>query len=590
MKKTFSFGILAILTASCSLTEEAPKRAPANHLPEEQSHVKELKIFTGPGLMQAEYPIATSHKNAPLEVVISSLPGAVECKLGEMGRFTKELRYTLAPYRSGSGETVYCRNPYDGRSDYPSYEKVEITQTIQNRTKSLPFTESAPYKAYSSMVDELEDLEPSDDLLSFTEDRMSAAVHKLDYENEFQFEYEVNSHAVEISAFTGQVKFDEGWFRSSESTPVGIEADEKKRETLTHPERPAYELVCSLGDRVVRASEFEKIFIFDFSGKVQCHVNLYHKYAKKKHKGSYEVEVKQVSHDAILAALESDLDVEGEVHKNNIERMWKEDIVDFTHGISKVQQNQSQAQSAFADRVKQIDRQKFETKRDRVVNTLFPKEVKGAIGRGVSIFTLTPVQKKYFLPDGKVKSKTYLSLKGSTYGLFKSSEFSFDFAYTPFGEDYSVYLYAEDVWKDGLDPIEMKVCLADKKNFYQELFSLQKTGNTQKLYMQDYLDRLGAYQVAGVDKCVVFDGEEFSLSRKDEYFWIGQDDDTAVTVDAFGAAYEGSFNEVTLRHTFEQIGPHPFKGKQVPKNAVSGKKEGSRFVIERSLDAFVMEP
>lgn len=577
----------SIILSGCSSSDKA--RFPANHLPNEHTTESELKIYSGPGAMSAEYPVASSLQEIPVEVELSPLPEGVECKSGEVGSYSKNNRFLLSPYSAGGGETVYCRLAHDG-ADYPRFATVKAKYTIANRTKYLPFQDTNEFKTYDSYLNELESMNPSPGLLQLTEGVMETKTVVMDYENGFDFEIELTGEALEVASFGGNVKFDEGWFSSSESSPEGIEANERKRDTLSDPERPAYELLCTVGDKLVRGSEFEKIFIFDFTGKINCSVNLYHKYARKKHEGSYEVVLNKIPLSKLRDYLESALEEEEFSHKNLIERIWSQDIASLSESVRRVEQNQRGADRLFQERVAQVDRQRFESKRDKVIDNLFPREVKGIIGRGVSVFTFTPAQKKYFLPDGAVKSKTYLALKGSSNALFKSSDFAFDFKYTPFGEDFNVYLYAEDAWNDQLKPIELRVCLSDKKKFYQTLFYLQKKANGQSMTINDYVETLGRFETRDSGLCEIYDGEEFSFSRRDEYYWFGRSEKDSFKVERFGALYEGQFYQEALRHIYVKDGTHPLKGKTFSKDSVEGEEKSGKFVVKRSLDGFVLDP
>ncbi|MBC74811.1 MAG: hypothetical protein CME64_02230 [Halobacteriovoraceae bacterium] len=580
---------LSILVfSSCSTLKRDVARVPANHLPEVYESKKIIYVFTGPGAMAAEYPIATSLKEIPVEVSFTNpLPNSVSCKVGEMGRFSKKTKYTLAPYSNGTFQTIFCKNDYDGKSEMPYSDQIEVVYRIQNRTKNMPFDQTQEYISYDKLLDELEDRNPSDELLGYVEDSLVEETHELNYENGLSFELDISSEAVELSLFDGKIKFDEGWFSSETTGPEGVEPKKRKKDTLDDPEMNAYELSCTLGDKMVKASEFEQLFFFDFNGKINCKVNLYYKYAKNEHEGSYKVLLKRTPLKKVQDKLEALVDDEELAHMQSMERIWQGDKSDMHEALKVIQNDQMAASDTFRSRVSQIKRKKYENKRDGIINSMFPEEVKGIIGRGVSSFKFTPVQKKYFLPNGKVKSKTYLLLSGRTDGLFKSPYFNFSFEYTPFGENINVYLYAEDAWQDGMKPVEMNVCLADKQNFYRELFDLQTRGNEEEIYIQDYMDSLSRYKnVGGVGSCVVFDSENSSLSRSEEFFWIGGDKDAndIRKIESFGAAYYGKFNELDLRHIYEVKGDgHPAKGSQHPGTNFVEEQQGI-IAIPKTLD------
>lgn len=587
--KLLALCIFVILSlSSCSSVNRSVSRLPANHLPEVYEFKKELYIFTGPGSMAAEYPIATSLKNLPVEVSFTKpLPDSVSCKVGEMGRFSKKMNYTLQAYANGAFQTIFCKNEYDGKSDMPYYNRVEVLYRINNRTKSMPFDQTQVYLSFETLLDELEDRTPSDDLIKYVEDSLEENIYELNYENGLSFELDITSEAVELTLYDGEVKFDEGWFSSETTGPVGVEPSERKRDTLDDPDMNAYELSCTFDDKVVKASEFKQLFFMDFNGKVTCRVNLYYKYAKNQHEGSYRVHMKRVPLNKIKQKLESLVDEEELAHKEVVEKIWREDKSDLDLIWQSIAGDQSQALDNFNARVAQIKRSRYENKRDSLINSLFPEEVKGVIGRGVSSFKFTPVQKKYFLPNGAVKSKTYLLMTGRTDGLFKSPYFNFTFEYTPFGENINVYLYAENAWKDGFKPIEMEVCLADKQNFYKDLFDLQKRGNSEQIYIDDYVKKLSKYQTAGgVGQCVVFDSENSSLSRSEELFWIGGDTDAKnmKAIESFGATYNGKFNEVDLRYIYEvEADHHPAKGRKYQERQFVQEQQGISG-IPKSLD------
>lgn len=540
--------------------------------------------------MQTEYPIISSLQNSGLQVHFEPLPRGVECKMGEMGRFSAQTSYQLSSYSSGSGGAIYCRKEH-GAGELPSYDEIRATFTLENNFQHSNFKDTDTFKNYDSLLEELEDLKPSSELLNFAQGKLESRSIVLNSKNEFQNFLELSAGVVEISAFGGEVKFDEGWFSSSKSSPQGIEANERRRQTLAKPDRPAYELVCNIGDKTVYGSEFESIFIFDFSGRISCSVNLYHKYAKNSHDGDYQVLIKTRSHRDLIAELEAGIESEELAFRNLLAGLWQEKIQELNELLSKSEQIQASASVDFKERLEQIESRRRISMQESFLGDNFPETVKGVVGRGVNTFTFNPLKKSYFLPDGSINIKTYFELNTQAQALFKSSAFNFAFTYTPFGEDQRLTLYAEDPWTDASRPVKLSSCLADKDPFYQTLYKLQKIGNTDELYFKDYLDQLGQFQVKNLKDCVVYNGEDFTLSRKDEFIWyLKKLENGNYKIESFGAIYKGKLNELEVSHIQRKAGKHPLKGRIIPKNAIMPLSDGETLYLKRGMEEFFTMP
>jgi hypothetical protein len=586
MTKGLSY-LLLIAIISCTDKASEGRRLPAN-LPDEYKVSRKLKIYTGPGEMQTDYFIGKSLKDINLDIKIISLPQGVTCKFND-GNYGKELNYTLGASVKGAYDSVACKLKYSG-DDYPTEKTIDVEYLIKNRTAEMDISELETYENFDKLIMELKNKNLTTNLLKFIEHNFKEKTLEIDVTKGFDSSVSVYKSVVDLQNFTGEIKTFKKSLGKIESK--GKVVKEKNKKKLLNPSHNAYELVCNLNSVEVKGSDFKSVFFLDYNDEISCQINKFKNDSGKKASGKFIVTYKTITHKLLDSLLRQANKEQEHYFHNHKSALWENDNKDLSRVLGRIDQEQADAYSLFTKRIKSIDRAKFEEERDKVINTLFAVEnVDGTIGQGVTVYTFSPVEKKFILDNGNTESKTYIYVTNMSKALFKSKVFSFDFDYQEYAkQDMDLYLYSEDKWTGKHKKFEVKVCTNNQKTFLNALAGIANKGNAQAVSFSDYKKTLLRYHVKNLGSCTFSESNQVIMTRTEDFFWAGEIKDDEFVLREFGVDYKGQFSGANLEFTYFSNGAHPLRGQKYSVDKLKVQESDDRPYVYRTADEFVITP
>jgi len=581
--------LLIVILISCN---DSPSRVPSsilNHLNPSFSVDKEFDIYSGPGVMATDYPIARSLKKSKLTVSLTNLPSDVSCKKGEFGPYSKKSTYYLGSNYDGFTDAVYCKLNYN-QSDLPSLKSINVSYTIQNRTKEMLLELDNSYISYQDILEEHANANPSKELFDYFEKNVNSKEFiSWSADEDYKKSVDLGGKIIEIDSILADVSYRKNIFSSDSSSAEGIDVDQDDKQDLIDPSFRAYEVVCKFADKSIRASKLESKILYSQSGKLDCFMNIYKKALSRIHKfdGEVSIRARVISNNDFKSLLKKSTQDVSFAHKKRIETIWANDKALLQSMLTDVNGSFRSASRTYENRIKEIKEDKRVASRDRLINGLFKETIDGRIGKGVSEYTLTALEKKYFLPTGELASKSYYLLSNKSHAFYKSNDLNFSFAYEAFADKVKIYFKTDEDYSADEEELTIKICDTYKRSLLSGLMAIQ---DNQSVSKNDYLKLLNSFNVNDVSVCSVKDSETLAAIRGSEYYLIGNKfNEDKVNIYKLGALYSTQFNGQNINEVMSSFGAHPAKGKSVSIKKYRSYEQNNEVYLKMNDNQFADE-